>query len=585
MIPFKRHVLAASIFSVTLAACGGGGGQASPQVPIVEAPTPEAQDPSAGISGSGQRSLGLITQFGSIYVNGVEYETDEAQIIKDGQPVTEDDLGIGMVVFVEGDVNDDGITGNATVVIADNEVEGPISAVISAADGASKQITVLGIDIIIERTATVFENTSFDTIAINDVVEVSGFPESGNNLRATRVEKKSDFIAGETSIEIKGTVTALNVSSFMLGEYTVNYSNADISEVDGELADGSTVEVYGTLTDTEITATRIETENDVTRRVSSEDDFEVEGAVTDYVGIDNFLINGIRVDASAAELQPSTLKIQAGLVVEAEGSWDGAILNAKEVKLRRGRVELDATVSAIDLEASTLTLATGVSSVVVTVTTSTLFDDDTKSTQRLNLSDINVGDFLEVEAYEDGDSLIATRIDREDGEESDDNFEIQGSVQSFTPGVDITVLNVTYDVTTASFETDNDRNVDIDTFFALLNAGDIVEIKFSSNAPTTAIKVELEEDERPDGGLEFDDDDDSDEDQESDESDDDANDDSDEGQESDESDDDANDDSDEDQESDESDDDANDDSDEGQESDESDDDSDSDSGDDEPSDG
>lgn len=514
MIPFKYHVLAASIVSATLAACGGGGSQPSPQAPVVEAPAPEGQDPSAGISGSGQRSLGVITQFGSIYVNGVEYETDEAQIIKDGQPVTEDDLGIGMVVFVEGDVNDDGITGNATVVIADDEVEGPISAIISAADGASKQITVLGIDIIIERTATVFENTSFETIAISDVVEVSGFPESGNNLRATRVEKKSNFIAGETSIEIRGTVTALSASSFMLGEYTVDYSTADMSEVDGELTDGATVEVYGKLSNTEITATRIETENDVTRRVSSDDDFEVEGAVTEYVDIDNFVINGIRVDASTAELQPSSLNIQAGLVVEAEGSWDGVILNAKEVKLRRGRVELDATVSDIDLEASTLTLATGASPIVVTVTTSTLFDDDTKSTKRLNLSDINVGDFLEVEAYDDGDNLIATRIDRSDSEESDENFEIQGSVQSFTSGLDITVLNVTYDVSTASFETDNDRNVDIDTFFALLNAGDIVEIEFSSNAPTTAIKVELEEDERPDGGLEFDDDDDSDEDSE-----------------------------------------------------------------------
>ena len=210
---------------------------------------------------------------------------------------------------------------------------------------------------------------------------------------------------------------------------------------------------------------------------------------------------------------------------------------------------------------------------------STLFDDDTKSTKRLNLSDINVGDFLEVEAYDDGDNLIATRIDRSDSEESDENFEIQGSVQSFTSGLNITVFKCHLRCgRPASFETDNDRNVDIDTFFALLNAGDIVEIEFSSNAPTTAIKVELEEDERPDGGLEFDDDDDSDEDSE-DESD---------GQSGD---DDTSDDSDEDSE-DESDgqsgdDDTSDDSDEDSEdeSDDSDDDSDDDSGDDEPSDG
>ena len=46
----------------------------------------------------------------------------------DGRSGSEDDLGIGMVVLVKGTVNDDGVTGTATRVIFDDEVEGPISA-------------------------------------------------------------------------------------------------------------------------------------------------------------------------------------------------------------------------------------------------------------------------------------------------------------------------------------------------------------------------------------------------------------------------------------------------------------------------
>ena len=88
-------------------------------------------DTSAGISGSG-KAIGVITQFGSIFVNGVEYDTSEAVIIVNGVVATEDDLGVGMVVFIQGTVNEDGVTGVAEVVIVDDNLKGPISAITSA---------------------------------------------------------------------------------------------------------------------------------------------------------------------------------------------------------------------------------------------------------------------------------------------------------------------------------------------------------------------------------------------------------------------------------------------------------------------
>ena len=66
----------------------------------------------------------------------------------------------------------------------------------------------------------------------------------------------------------------------MLGDFTVNYETADVTEVDGELADGIGVEVYGTLDGNTITATRIESEDDITGRIEIDDEFEIEGTVT-----------------------------------------------------------------------------------------------------------------------------------------------------------------------------------------------------------------------------------------------------------------------------------------------------------------
>ena len=79
-----------------------------------------------GIGGTGYSSSGTIDGFGSIFVNGVEFETDEALIELDGKTATAGELGLGMVVLVTGTVNEDGITGNATHVVFDDEVEGPV---------------------------------------------------------------------------------------------------------------------------------------------------------------------------------------------------------------------------------------------------------------------------------------------------------------------------------------------------------------------------------------------------------------------------------------------------------------------------
>lgn len=78
---------------------------------------------AGGIGGTGI-SFGPITGFGSIFVNGVEFQTSGATIIIDGSPASEGDLKKGMVVTVQGTI--DGDTGIATTILAESAVKGPV---------------------------------------------------------------------------------------------------------------------------------------------------------------------------------------------------------------------------------------------------------------------------------------------------------------------------------------------------------------------------------------------------------------------------------------------------------------------------
>ena len=65
------------------------------------------EDEYAGIEGTGDRvelasAYGTVSGFGSIYVNGVRFDTDTAAVEIAGEAASEDALAVGMVVDVVG---------------------------------------------------------------------------------------------------------------------------------------------------------------------------------------------------------------------------------------------------------------------------------------------------------------------------------------------------------------------------------------------------------------------------------------------------------------------------------------------------
>ncbi|MCK5481876.1 MAG: hypothetical protein KAJ06_12040, partial [Gammaproteobacteria bacterium] len=269
----KKYIFPLLVLVLFVAGCGGGGGGGSSLA-------------GGGIGGTGITS-GTITGFGSVFVNGVEFETDGSSFDVDDNIGTDQDvLGLGMVVTITGSINPDGVTGTALSILYDDEVEGPIAGdPVEDADRVTKTFTVLGITVVVDRNTTVFSGTDYDSLAMDNIVEVSGFFDGTGALLATRIEKTGQLTLGLSGVEMRGTVSAFNgTDTFLLDGITVmlkfDAPITDLSEIPGGvIEDDQFVEVTGTLeTPTFITALRIELESEGFD--DDEDRVSIQGLVT-----------------------------------------------------------------------------------------------------------------------------------------------------------------------------------------------------------------------------------------------------------------------------------------------------------------
>ncbi|MGD8934737.1 MAG: DUF5666 domain-containing protein, partial [Gammaproteobacteria bacterium] len=435
----------------------------------------------AGIGGSGYVSSGTVTGFGSIFVNGVEFETDSSTFSVDDDPNgTEDDLAIGMRVTVTGSVNADGVTGTATSVTFDDELQGPVGPITENADLTIKTFSVLGTTVQINSTSTNFDVTdslagtpfSYDNITDGNNVEISGYLDSAGVLQATRIELKEQmFIIDNSIVELKGTISNLVNTSFNLSGINVDASAADIDDLPGGLAEGAYVEVKGTCPDptcATIEATRVEGESE---GFDDDDEVELEGIITRYVDDGDFDVNGFPVDASSAQKEPASLLLQPDMLIEVEGTIVNGVLVASEVEQEGGDIKIAATVATtIDASAGSFDLEPlPGQTITVKIDTSTEIEDEIDDFDSAALLDnMNPGNYIIVEGYDDGTGVIIARNVKR---RAPGDIKLQGIVTSATgtasSGV-ITILGVEFPVDTNTvFEDENDMPyADPDDFFS-----------------------------------------------------------------------------------------------------------------------
>lgn len=314
--------------SLWVASCLGGGGSGG------------SLTAGGGIGGTGVVSQGSITEFGSIVVNGTEFDTANALVVIDGEEIGIGDdivlanLNIGRVVTVEGTADEGDSSNVADRVTYNKSVEGPVENVGDIENG-SREIRVLGQTVMV-NTVTAFKGTSFDTIAENDMVEISGFFDDAFVIWATFFEKTGDYTPG-TLVEMTGYVSHLDESlrSFEINGLAVDYSTADTSGLDqGTPTEGLWVEVEGILDDTgtEIVATEIELGDALD--VDDADEIEVTGFIVDVVDASEFVVGNqtVRIDEDADFVDGDPEDVQAGAKIEAEGSLIDGILLASEIE-------------------------------------------------------------------------------------------------------------------------------------------------------------------------------------------------------------------------------------------------------------
>ncbi len=474
----------------------------------------------AGIGGSGITSSGTITGFGSIFVNGVEFETSSSTFSVDGSPGTESDLATGMRVIVNGTVNADGVTGTANSVTFDDQLQGPISNVGDIdLDGTSRTITILGTTVKLNNTSTIFDisgalpgSFDWDNFGVGNVgnnVEISGFVNSTGELQATRIElKEAPFVPNSSIVELKGAIAGLVGTSFTVNGIDVNASSAAIDDLPSGLAENALVEVKGTCSDTNcnpINATRVEGQSP---DFDDNDDVEIEGLITRYVSDSDFDVDGFPVDASGSGVEriPPTLTLAVDKEVEVEGTVVGGTLIATKIKDEGGEIKIAATVVAANSAAGTFDLVpvTGEPAVTVMIDTSTQIEDEVGNFNSAALLDnLSLGtDYLVVEGYDDGtgmNTIIASEVERE----LPDDVIMQGVITEFSLGSgsdSVTVLGVTIPFSTnTDFQRADDTDYpDAAAFFAdvTLNST-LVKVKDKlsggGNTPVgTADEIEIE---------------------------------------------------------------------------------------------
>lgn len=331
----------AILLASALISCGGsgGGGYAG-----------------GGIDGSGFVSQGSVTARGSIEVNGADFDTTNAAVIIRGEEVgvgddaVRENIDIGKVVIVEGRRVGEAGTLVADRVIYSSSVQGPVAS-IQSIDPSLKQVMVLGQKVIL-NVVTLFRDTTFDGLAPNDIVEISGFLDDTGAIWATFVGKTGVFVPG-LEAEVKGFVNNLDadLKTFQINGLIVNYASADTSRLpDGTLSNGLLVEAIGILdaVGAEMSATEIGPGDEV--GVADANEIEVTGFVTALFSLSEFTVGNQRVKSDVGTLfvDGTQADVALGAKIEVSGILSNGVLYATEIEFwQPDQIEFEGPVAAI----------------------------------------------------------------------------------------------------------------------------------------------------------------------------------------------------------------------------------------------
>jgi hypothetical protein len=431
-----------------------------------------------GVGGTGVFLQGIMTK-GSIIVGDKTLDATSADIVEDDAAVTEDELQNGMKVKIIGELSDDGITGIALSVEAEDEVQGRISSLDAAGNPPSfvvLQQTVFTDDLTVFDNFPGIDPDDINDMVVNQFVEVHGLRDANGDIRATRVELlASDIEPDPEELELKGTVSGLLGFTFFLGTQEVDFSGASIKPAGATISEGDEVEVEGDLSVNVLIATAVEREDleDEQFEPGEGDEYEIEGYVsgfTSHPGDFNVGTQTVRTSSSTEFKNGSELDLADGVLVEAEGEISGNVLLADEIKFERARVKINAEATASALDSVT------VLGLVVQIT------DLTEVDGALLPLPLSTSTYYKIAGFQDRNgNIIAEKIEPGDS----DRIELRALAVGTDAVADTVTLlempwSADYDLSMVTeFEDENENPIiNVDTFLALITLGETsVEIR------------------------------------------------------------------------------------------------------------
>lgn len=504
---FGKSLLALAI-ATTLTACGGSDSGSD----VAASDTPDTAPPAEQSPSDATVVEGVVTGFGSVYVNGKRYVSDGAAFTISGKSgAQESGLKMGMVVRVLATQSEDGTDPQATEIVYEETLQGEVSAI----DNANARFTVAGQNVYFDDL-TEFDEIDAQSLSVGDRVEVSGYATE-DGFYATFVKLETE----DLGVKLTGAVSSLDTDqkTFMIGQQLIDYSQATFDDmVVEDLADGLMVKVEGALSDdtsAALVATEIENNSDDdTDDLGDIDDVDIAGVVTSYdEAAGTFKVN--RYDfvlSDETEFEDGDrADFAQNIWVNIEGSRveENWVAEKVEFKKRDSNTKTEGTVTSVDTDSQAFV----VNGITFVTDGDTQYEDESElEERRFTFDDILVNDLLKIASREAEDgTVVALKVKRID--EDDREGKIKGNVmQATAEGMTVAGVQVTFTQDT-EFESRDDMT--LEDFLTYVEQNNAVRVKVEGDYSDTSLVAEevkvMPSKGKPGNGSDDDDDSDSDE--------------------------------------------------------------------------
>lgn len=427
---------------------------------------------SGGIGGTGA-TAGLVSDYGSIFVNGIEFDTGDADVFVEGEWVGSGDLAarsnlpIGQAVVVQGPLLNEK-AGSALQIDAYHRLQGPI-AQIESIDATTRRLTILGQAVFVDRETTL-SGTTLEGLTPDMVLQVSGVADESGAIHAGRIAVRP----ADSQVSLKGTLRHLDLhqKTFRINDQLIDYSQVQ-PPPDAQTLDHLPVSVTGTLGQTMLIAqsvSRFDTES-----FHSLDAFGIDGFLRGPIGPDRWRLGPYQVDISTATMFEGLLSedLTEGLRVQLQGELRNRVLYVNRTRSTM-RAWLESRIASVNEDQGTIALD-GMAGLTIRTNSLTRIRGDAGQ-----FSDLQTDDHIRVYAHPLDDQAASARFIFETvAAPLEDRFRIKGPVTAVSDPL-FEILGVVIDTTAnlgIAFIGINGQTVTQSDFIASLSTESTVHVK------------------------------------------------------------------------------------------------------------